>query len=278
MTQGERAHPADPQAGTRLSSVTSALRLLKIFSAQEPEMGVSELARRLGVAKSTAHRLVSTLVVEGFLEQNPADGRYRLGLSLFALGTLVRRRMDVTHQAKPQLDALRDRTDETVHLAVLDGSDIVYLFNIESRQAIRMHSYLGVHRPAFCTSEGRALLAFSPPAVLAGVLRDGLVARTGRTLTDPKLLREVLAQVRRDGYALDDEESEEGMRSIGAPIFDATGAAVAAVGLGGPVQRLPKKTLRSCIPMVTATAEAISARLGWSPDGERRRAALEGLA
>ena len=253
---------ASPAEGTRLSSVTSALRLLKTFSAEDPELGITELARRLGVSKSTVHRLASSLGAEGFLEQNPDDGRYRLGLSLFALGTLVRRRMNVTHEAKPYLDALRDRGGETVHLAVLDGNDVVFLFNIESKQAIRMHSYLGVHLPASCTGEGRALLAFSPPAVAARVLRAGLVRRTPRTVTDPEQLRGILDQVRRDGYAIDDEESEEGMRSVAAPIFDATGAAIAAVGMGGPVQRLTKKGLRALIPMVTETAALISTRLG----------------
>ncbi|HYF18017.1 MAG TPA: IclR family transcriptional regulator [Ramlibacter sp.] len=249
----------------RLSSVGSALRLLKAFSAEEPQLGITELARRLGVAKSTAHRLATTLVSEGFLEQDPADGRYRLGLSLFALGTLVRRRMDVTHQAKPHLDALRDSTGETVHLAVLDGGDIVYLFNIESRQAIRMHSYLGLHMPAFCTSEGRALLAFSPPAVVQRVLGGPLAPRTGRTVTGAKQLRALLEQVRRDGYAVDDEESEHGMRSIAAPVFDAGGSVVAAVGMGGPVQRLTKKSLRTLVPLVTQTAAVISTRLGGQP-------------
>jgi IclR family transcriptional regulator, KDG regulon repressor len=253
------------QGPTRLSSVAAALRLLKAFSAEAPELGITELARRLGVAKSTAHRLASTLVAEGFLEQNPADGRYRLGLSLFALGTLVRRRMDVTHEAKPHLDALRDSTGETVHLAALDGSDVVYLFNLESRQAIRMQSYLGLHMPAFCTSEGRALLAFSPPEVVTRVLRGPLAPRTERTVTDPKRLRAQLEQVRRDGWAMDDEESEHGMRSIAAPIFDAAGTAVAAVGMGGPVQRLTKRSLRTLVPQVVQTAAIVSTRLGGQP-------------
>ncbi|HSV77605.1 MAG TPA: IclR family transcriptional regulator [Ramlibacter sp.] len=264
---------AGAEAGTRLSSVTSALRLLKVFSPEQPELGITELARLLGLAKSTVHRLASTLAAEGFLEQNPADGRYRLGLSLFTLGTQVRRRMDVTHEAKPHLDVLRDQTGETVHLAVLDGSNIVYLFNIESRQAIRMHSYLGVHMPAFCTSEGRALLAFSPPAVVARVLGEELVARTGRTVTEPRVLRTLLDQVRLDGYALDDEESEDGMRSIAAPIFDASGAVIAAVGMGGPVQRLTKKSLRAFIPLVTDSAAAVSARLGFHRPAPRGRTA-----
>lgn len=255
----------DADAPHRLSSVAAALRLLKVFSAEEPEIGITALAKRLGLAKSTVHRLTTTLVSEGFLEQNPLDDRYRLGLSLFSLGTLVRRRMDVSKQALVHLDALRERTDETVHLAVLEQSDIMYLFNLESQQAIRMRSYLGVRKPAFCTSEGRAILAFSPPAVLARVLKNGLVARTPRTSTDPAVLLQQLEEVRLSGYAMDDEESEEGMRGLAAPIRDASGTVIAAVGLAGPVQRLSKKNLRSYTPWVINTAETISTRLGYLP-------------
>ncbi len=256
----------EPDSPHRLSSVASALRLLKVFSAEEPEIGITALAKRLGLAKSTVHRLTSTLVSEGFLEQNPLDGRYRLGLSLFALGTLVRRRMDVSKQALVHLDELRARTDETVHLAVLEQSDIMYLFNLESQQAIRMSSYLGVRKPAFCTSEGRAILAFSPPAVLSRILKNGLLARTPKTHTDPAVLLKQLDDVRLNGYAIDDEESEAGMRGLAAPIRDASGRVIAAVGLAGPVQRLTKKSLRSFTPWVINAAVAISARLGYQPD------------
>src|SRR6201996_3170887 len=138
----------------RLSSVTAAIRVLKVFSEEEPEIGISNLAKRLKLAKSTAHRLATTLLAEGLLEQNTENGRYRLGLELFALGALVRRRIDVSNQALPFLHVLRERTDETVHLAILDGTSIIYLFNLESNQAIRVRSYIGVRKPAFCTSEG----------------------------------------------------------------------------------------------------------------------------
>ena len=253
-----------PGESRQLSSVGAALRLLKTFSAEEPEQGITTLAKRLGIAKSTVHRLATTLVSEGFLERNPADGRYRLGLLLFAMGTLVRRRMDVAEEAAPLLHALSEESGETVHLAVLHGSEILYLRNIESRHAIRARSYLGVRKPAFCTGEGRALLAFSPPLVLANVLRSQLVARTPHTVTDKARLGELLEEVRRTGYSIDDEESEEGMRGIAAPIFDSSGAVVAAVGLAGPTQRFPKARVRQFITMVTTTAESISQRLGHS--------------
>ena len=112
----------------RLSSVTSALLVLKVFSEDEAEIGISNLAKRLGLAKSTVHRLAVTLAAEGFLEQNPENGRYRLGLSLFSLGALVRRRMDVSNEARPLLGQLRDKTQEAVHLAILAQTSIVYLY------------------------------------------------------------------------------------------------------------------------------------------------------
>lgn len=255
----------NPTPQGQLSSVGSALRMLKTFTAEEPELSISDLARRLGVAKSTAHRQASTLVAEGFLEQNPQDGRYRLGLLLFSIGTLVRRRLDVSEQAVPHLQALCEDSGETVHLAVLHDTEIVFLRNIESKQAIRPRSYLGVRKPAFCTSEGRALLAFGSAQPLSSVLRGPLVARTPKTLTDKAVIGRLLQKIRLQGYALDDEESEVGMRGVAAPIFDASGQAVASVGVVGPVQRFTAPRQRALAALVMSTAEAISRHLGHAP-------------
>ncbi len=251
--------------GGQLSSVGSALRLLKTFTAEEPELGITDIARRLGVAKSTAHRLASTLVAEGFLEQSPADGRYRLGVLLFSIGTLVRRRMNVSEEAVPHLQALCETSGETVHLAVLHDTEVVFLRNIESRQAIRPRSYLGVRKPAFCTSEGRALLAFGPPQHVSAVMRGALAPRTPRTLTDKAAITRQLQKIRSQGYAVDDEESEVGMRGVAAPIFDANGLAVASVGVVGPVQRFTAPRQRTLARLVMATAQSISAHLGHQP-------------
>jgi IclR family transcriptional regulator, KDG regulon repressor len=246
----------------RLSSVASAIALLKAFSEDEVDIGVSTLALRLGIAKSTVHRLATTLVSEGMLEQNPENGKYRLGIALFGLGALVRRRMDVSTEAKPYLFDLRETTEETVHLAILDRTEIMYVYNLESMQAIRMRSDIGVRKPAYCTAEGLAIVAFQPPAVAEEIIARGLKPRTPQTNTDPDAFRRTLAAVRERGYAIDDEESEAGMRSLAAPIRNGAGEVVGAVGVAGPVQRLPDETLASFAPHVLRTAEAISVRLG----------------
>ena len=250
-----------------LSSVVSAIRVLKSFSENEPELGITDLSRRLGLAKSTVHRLAASLVAENLLERNMDSGRYRLGLELFALGTLVRRRMDVSKEAQSVLVKLRELTDESVQLAILDQTSIIYLFYLESRQAIRTHSSIGVRKPAYCTSEGRAILAFQHPEIVARVLLDGLAARHAHTITDPAAFRSALDQVRREGYALDDEESEVGVRGLAAPVRDSSANVVAAVGLSGPAQRLSKRALRAMVPKLIEAALTISQRIGFRESG-----------
>ncbi len=248
----------------RLSSVATAIQLLKSFSEEQVDIGISDLSRRLGVTKSTVHRLAATLVSEGLLEQDKESEKYRLGIALFRLGALVRRRMDISSQGRPFLYALREKTNETVHLAILDGTEIMYVYNLESTQAIRMRSDLGVRKPAYCTAEGQAILAFQPQEVVDEIVQQGLIQRTPQTITDPIKLLKALAVVRQRGCAIEDEESEIGMRGISAPIRNDAGDVVASVGLAGPVTRLSKKAIATFIPHVIETADLISRRLGYS--------------
>lgn len=270
LSDGDPAEFPDEQperSGTRdqkrLSSVATAIALLKAFSEDEVEIGVSSLAKRLGVAKSTVHRLAVTLVSEGMLEQNPDNEKYRLGIALFGLGALVRRSMEVSTEAKAHLFALRESTGETVHLAVLDRAEIMYVYNLESTHAIRMRSDIGVRNPAYCTAEGLAMLAFHDPSLVDEIVAKGLKPRTRKTNTDPDSFRRVLAEVRERGYAIENEESEVGMRAIAAPIRNGSGEAVAAIGVAGPVPRLSDETLASFAPKVLEVAETISVRMGY---------------
>jgi IclR family transcriptional regulator, KDG regulon repressor len=247
----------------RLSSVGTAVALLKCFSAEEYELGVSELSRKLGVAKSTVHRLARTLIVDGMLEQNPENEKYRLGIALFGLGALVRRRMNLSSEARQDLFALRQATRETVQLAILDGTDIMFVYNLESTQAIRVNSDIGVRKPALTSASGRAIMAFQPDEVVAAALAMAPVRRTAKTEIEPARLRKLLAEVRQRGYAIEDEESEAGMRAIAAPVRGAGGGVVGSVAVAGPVQRLSKEVLSRFAPELIKTAEAISVRLGY---------------
>jgi IclR family transcriptional regulator, KDG regulon repressor len=259
-----RRKAAVPKNRTRLSSVANSLRLIKAFSEDHYEIGISDLAKRLGLAKSTVHRLASTLLDQGMLEQNEGDGKYRLGLALFELGTLVRRKMDFTVEARPFLRTLMEKTGETVHLAILDHDSVLYIITHESKQALRMGSKVGTRVPVHCTAVGKTLLAFQPEEEIERILARGLPASAPNTLVDAKALRRELVLVRARNYALDDEESEVGLRAIAAPVRSHSGNVVAAISIAGPVHRMTKKMLLGWVRELVGAAEAVSQRLGWS--------------
>jgi DNA-binding IclR family transcriptional regulator len=249
----------------RLSSVANSLRLLKSFSGGQNELGITTLASRLGLAKSTVHRLAATLTGAGFLEQNVDTGKYRLGLALFELGALVRRRMDVANEARPQLRELLEKTGETVQLGIIDQSSVLYVYEMESRRAIRMAAAVGGRAPLHCTAVGKVLLAFQSPEYVKELVDRGLTPLTDNTITKRDPFLAMLKEVRARDYAIDDEESEIGLRAIAAPVRNQRGAVIAALGVAAPVQRMTKKVMQNCVPIVVATASAVSQRLGYLP-------------
>ncbi len=246
----------------RLSSVANAIALLKAFSDEESELGVSALARRLHLAKSTAHRLASTLARAGMLEQDEKTGRYRLGVAIFELGSLVRRKIDISFEAKPWLMALREQTDEAVNLSILDHGGVVCVNFLESKKLNRICSSVGLRKPVHCTAEGKALIAFQSPAVIERVIDTELERRTQRTVVSPAALKAEFAAISARGYATEEEEYEMGVRGIAAPVRDDSGVPVAAVGITGPTRRLTKARLAVLARDVDAVAKAISVRLG----------------
>ena len=248
---------------TRLSSVANSLRLIKAFSEDHYEIGISDLAKRLGLAKSTVHRLASTLLDQGMLEQNAGDGKYRLGLALFELGTLVRRKMDFTMEARPFLRGLLEKAGETVHLAILDHDSVLYVISLESKQALRMGSKVGTRAPVHATAVGKALLAFQPEEEIARFMARGLAPSAPATIVEPKTLQREISGVRARNYAVDDEESEVGLRSIAAPIRNDAGNVIAAISIAGPVHRMTRKMLLGWSRELVEAAEAVSQRLGW---------------
>lgn len=252
-----------------LSSLANAIELLKTFNEKEVELGISELSKRLGLAKSTVHRMATTLVRGGMLEKNPVNDKYRLGLALFSLGGLVRRRLDVSNEARPTLQELKSKLNETVLLGVLDGQDALYLFHFESSHAIRMRSDIGVRKRALCTGEGQVMMAFKSDEEIEQALALGLEPRTPHTVTDPARIREKLYRIREQGYVVEDQESEVGMRCIAAPVFNMSGAVVAGVGLAGPLHRMDDAVIETYVTEVVAAARVVSERLGYRADARR---------
>jgi IclR family transcriptional regulator, KDG regulon repressor len=247
-----------------LSSVRNAARLLKEFSYGSREIGVTELSRRLGIGKSTAHRLLHTLTEERLLERDPYTGAYRLGLAMYELGSVVSAHTDIHEACSPVIDELRNATRETVQVGVLDGREVVYVERRESPQTIRLFGRVGHRNDAHCTSTGKVLLAYLPSQRLESLLSGWtLPAQTPFTITDMDRLRAELDAVRRRGWAEQVNETEMGAASIAAPVRNGLGEVVAALSVAGPVQRLQGESLkRFARPMLEAAA-AISRRMGF---------------
>jgi len=248
-----------------LSTVRNAARLLKVFRSREADLGVSELARRLGLGKSTVHRMLTTLVAEGLIEQNPRTGGYRLGIVMFELGEAVRVHMDLHAAVGQVLGELRAQTGESSQVGVLDGHEVVYVDRLESAHSLRLFTETGRRVPVHCTSSGKVLLAYLPAARRQAVLHAApLTALTPHTITSAEQLVAELGRVRRRGWAEAVNERELGVASIAAPIRDVGGEVVAAISIGVPLARCSVMSLRRLAPTIVEAAEAASRRLGWS--------------
>jgi IclR family transcriptional regulator, KDG regulon repressor len=249
-----------------MSSVRNAARLLRAFSADEPELGVTELARRLGLAKSSVSRLAATLASEGLVEQDPATRRYRLSINLFELGTLVPVSGELHQAATVPMDRLHFQTSGTVHVGVLEGAEVVYVERRESQSTLLTFGTVGHRNLAHATATGKALLAFLPPGEARARLEARpLVALTQNTITEVGRLLDQLEDARRRGYAEQAEESRIGVGSVAAPIRDATGNVVAAISLAMPIESLTEPARRRWAPATMEAARQIGERLGYRP-------------
>jgi len=263
------AAPQRTESGRyRIQAIERAVAILNAFSAEEPELGVTDLADRLDLHKSTVHRFLVNLEAAGLVERDRRTSRYRLGLRIFELGGLVLQQMNLWDEALPFLEGLVSDTGETGHLAVLDGGEAVYIERVEARRALRIPSAIGRGYPAHATSLGKVLLAnLDRESAMALVEERGLHRCTPRTITDPDALWRELDKVRVEGYAVDDEEYEEGLRCIGAPIVGHTGQIVAALGIGGPVTRVTPERVDELAALVMAAATSLSRRMGAEQSG-----------
>lgn len=247
-----------------VSAVRNAARLLRAFSASDRELGVTELATRLGLTKSTVHRLLTTLAGERLIEQDPVSHRYRLGLTLYELGCAVSPHLELHEVVAPSIDQLHYSTSCGVQVAILDGIEVVYVERRESQATLRGFVQLGHRNVAHATSTGKVLLASLPRAELERRYAGRcLVERTPHTITDMASLLAELDRVRHQGYAENVNESAIGIASVAAPIRDELGQVTAAISVAAPIAVLtPEKKRRNRAATLEAAAE-ISDRLGY---------------
>lgn len=243
--------------------IDRALGLLRCFSFEKSELSLVELAEMADLSRPTAHRLLSSLAHYRLVEQDPETKRYRLGLGLLELGNLVLAGLKPVELAKPGLELLVKRTGETAHMAVMDDGMATYVAKVEGSFSMRMGSRVGLRLPCHCTGLGKALLAFDSDDLDAYYDSGPLLRRTSRTITDIERLRAEIELIRQRGFALDDEEFEEHLRCIAAPVFDHTGTAIAAVSVSGPTTRITDEVVLDWSKEVMSVAREISTALGY---------------
>ena len=248
-----------------LRSVNNALAVLESFSAERPEIGVTELSQTLGLGKSTVHRLLTSLAARGYVRKNPDTERYCLGFKAFEVGSLVAGRGAVREVAAPFLRSLMLATKETVHLGVLDEWEVVYIDKMESDQPLQMYSRIGRRAPLHCTALGKALVAWEPEDWLDRFLGRRLRGYTPSTLTAPGDVLRELAKIRALRYAFDGEEFALGLKCVAAPLFDHSRRVVASIGIAGPAFRLSSDRLPRLASLVRESAAAASRALGADP-------------
>ena len=239
-------------------TVHKAMAVISAFSYGDPVLGVSELSRRLGLGKSTVHRILTTLADDGFVERT-ADERYRLSIKMYEVGQQVAASIELRQLVHPALERLRTESGETAHVAVLSGTDVVYVDRLESPHMLRLLTRVGRRRAAHATSSGKCLLAFGSPSAVTGVVATGLPRLGPRTITSKSMLDKRLAEVRRNGYATSVDEAAPGMASVAAPIFDGAGECIAAISVAGPVNRMPAERLDQLARQVLSAAASVSA-------------------
>lgn len=257
------ARPTGGEDPHNLKSLFKVADILDCFSVNQRELSVSEIARTLGMPKSTAHRIIDSLRAVGFLEQNATRERYRLGLRLFEYGSTVLGSMDLHRVASPFVEALTKRSGESVHLCVFNGSHMLLVRR--AAQASSVHNTLTMmeESPCYATGVGKAALAFQPEATVRKVIQAGLMALTPQTITDGSALRRQLAEIRGRGYAIDDREHDSDVRCVAAPIRNASGRVFAAVSVTGPARRFGDNRIPALASLVVEHAASISAQLGY---------------
>lgn len=251
--------PSDPYL---LGSLRKGLEVIDCFSRQET-WSQAELVVALGQSKATIFRILYTLEEFGYLNKDPDTGRYALGLRFHTLGSAAVRHEHIRWQALPPLQDLAQQTGETVQVGILYDNAAICVQAVEGTRLVRMQAFVGKRTPAHASATGKTLLAHLPDAEVEAYLScRKLEAFTANTLTVPAKLRAALLRIRQDGYALDEEEMEIGLRCLAAPVADHTGRPCASVAISGPAGRMGPERMAELIPIVKTTAARISRMLG----------------
>jgi IclR family transcriptional regulator, KDG regulon repressor len=244
-------------------SVKNAMRILRLFTPKENEFGVTEIAKKLDLSKSTVHRYIKELVQEGFLVQNKSNGHYRLGLSNLALGGIVQLNKEIYSEAIPILTKLANRFHLPAHICVMEHNHVVYLIREMGDQPVKLITKSGRYNDLHCTAEGLTILAFRSKEIIDNVLTQSLKKYTKYTFTDPEIIKQQILKIHYDRYAVTKDMYALGFISLAAPIQDYTGEVVSSLALIGDSKNVTENQYGEIIAELQSSAKKISELLGY---------------
>lgn len=257
----------EEKEGKFVQSVERVLNIIEVMAGEGAPVTVTELAEKVGLKISTVHRLLTTLSHRGYIDQDPKNNKYRLGMKLLEVGNAVLKISDIRTVARPYLEELVERCNETANLAILDDCDVVYIDQVESKNMIivKMFAQIGNRGPIHCTASGKALMAFLPDERVEEILNTITFEKfTNETITDPQHLKKELERVRQDGYALDWGEREEHVRCIAGPIFNHEGRVIASTSVSGPSTRITTYYMKNeLVDIIKDVTTKISSQMGY---------------
>ena len=270
--EGRSAARPAAERSDQVQSLVRALTILNRLAAADEGVTLTEIGQQVGLSPSTAHRLLTTLEQERYVQFDAERKLWAIGVQAFVSGTAFLKTRSLVAAARPHMRALMEESEETVNLAVEDQYEAIYLSQVECRQMMRAFARPGGRVPLHCSSVGKALLSAMSDKELSKVLHQrGLPKVTVKTITTTTALRENLGAARASGYAIDDEEHAVGLRCIASVIFNESSEAVAAVSLSGPMARIPDERIPLLGDLVRRKADAITSQLGGSrPVGRQR--------
>ena len=259
------SRPTAEEKSNSVKSVTKALLIMEELD-KSGELSIRDLSERLLMDKATVHRLINTVKAAGFVNQNPDNKKYSNSLKLLAMGNRVMGKLGVKHIARPYMEALSEKTDETINLGSRVDDRIIYIDKLESSSTIRVDLGVGVSVPSYCSGLGKAILAFMPEAELAEINSVNFEQFTDHTIVERDALLEEFEKIRRNGYSVDDEEYVDGLVCFGAPIFDFHGYPIAAISIACPKYRYDaERHLKLYTGLVLDAAGSISKMMGFKP-------------
>jgi IclR family KDG regulon transcriptional repressor len=247
-----------------IQAVDRALRILDLFDEHENEIKITDISERMGLHKSTVHSLLKTLQMHRYIDQNPENGKYKLGMKLFEKGNFVIHGLDIRKVAKTHLVDLSTKTGQTTNLVILDGKEGVYIDKVEGALATILYSRIGRRIPVHCSAVGKVLIAFKNREELWKLLQGHIYkVQTPNTITNKQDFLVELEQVNKVGYAIDNQENESGVRCIAVPIYDHTNQVIAAVSMSTLITRIDDAELMRFTEMLKKEANEISNKMGY---------------